>query len=188
MNKKLSSIIILLSICLLVSGCSSGLQNLDNEWGKDNREIQNKLGVKIYNNISKEKAMSAMLVAFQRLDLIVENTDFQTGFISAMANAPKPLTRDEFKQVKNIEDGRARSHALLFSWNLRDFKSKLSVVFLQTQNDIQISLRANLHFVGDRYSFVPVTEFPPEATRIAFVKIWNEFEKVAFIQEKTISP
>ncbi|MCK5581805.1 MAG: hypothetical protein KAJ18_11100 [Candidatus Omnitrophica bacterium] len=186
MNKKLLTMTI--SICLLISGCSSGLQNLDNEWGIDNREIQNKLGVKIYNNISKEKAMSAMLVAFQRLDLIVENTDFETGFISAMANAPKPLTHDEFEQVKKIEDGRARKHALLFSWNLRDFKSKLSVVFLRTQNDIQISLRANLHFVGDRYSLIPVTEFPPEATRIAFVKIWNEFEKVAFIQEKTISP
>lgn len=187
MNKKLSTIIIL-SICLLISGCSSGITNLDNEWGNDNREIQNKLGVKIYNNISKEKAMSAMLVAFQRLDLIVENTDFETGFISAMANAPKPLTLDEFKQVKNIEDGRARSHVLFFSWNLRDFKSKFNVVFLPTQDDIQISLRGNLHFVGDRVSLIPVTEFPPEGTRIAFVKIWNEFEKVAFIQEKTISP
>jgi len=135
MNKKLSTIIIL-SICLLISGCSSGITNLDNEWGNDNREIQNKLGVKIYNNISKEKAMSAMLVAFQRLDLIVENTDFETGFISAMANAPKPLTLDEFKQVKNIEDGGARSHVLFFSWNLSKtrfsvFKSLFLVVLLE---------------------------------------------------------
>jgi hypothetical protein len=172
----------------ILSGCASRgtIKSLDYEWGLENQSIQNTIGVRTYENISKDKAMNAMLVAFQRLDLIVENSDANTGFILATANAPKPLTHEEFERVIEIEDGRARSHVSRFVWNFRDFKSKFNTVFLETGEGVQISLRANLHFVGDRASFIPITEFPPEGVKISFPKIWNEFEKVAFIQEKTL--
>lgn len=184
--KKLLCLLGLLSCIATLSGCASGLKNLDAEWETENQSIQNVLGVKTYD-ISKDKAMNAMLVAFQRLDLMVENSDFKTGVIIATANAPKPLTHAEFERVKAIEDSRARKHVLFFVWNLSDFKSKFNAVFLGSDDEVQISLRANLNFNGDRGSFVPITEFPPEGLKIAFTKIWNEFEKVAFIQDKTIS-
>jgi len=184
--KNLTLLLAVLLFALTISGCASGLKDLDAEWGTENQSIQNVLGVKTYE-LPKEKAMAAMLVAFQRLDMIVENSDFTTGVMTAIANAPKPLTHEEFERVKKVEDGRARSHVLFFVWNLRDFKSKFNAVFLSNDNEVQISLRANLSFNGDRKSFVPVTEFPPEGLKIAFPKIWNEFEKVAFIQEQTIS-
>lgn len=172
---------------LALTACTGGLKTLDAEWGRNNTEIQNKLGVKNYDGISKEKAMNAMAVALQRLDLIVGNADFKMGFMMATAQAPKPLSYDEFEVVKKAEDSRARSHALLFTWSgLRDFDSRFNVSFLETGEGVQVSLRAKLEFKGSRLSFVPITEFPPKALEIAYPKIWNEFEKIAFIQSKTL--
>ncbi|TSA53244.1 MAG: hypothetical protein D4R45_05855 [Planctomycetaceae bacterium] len=175
--------IIITTAMLLISGCS--IRNLDAAWAKDNKIISNKLGVRYYK-LPKDKAMSAMAVAFQRLDLIVENMDFKTGFLLATANAPKPLSDEEMQAVIDVEDSRARSHVLFFTWNFRDFKSKFNVTFLETDEGVQISLRGNLEFVGNRNQFIPVTEFPPKAVEIANIKIWDEFEKIAFIQGETL--
>jgi hypothetical protein len=186
MIKHIFYVALVVSILALTS-CVGGLTNLDAEWGKDNVELQNKLGLKTYEGIAKEKAMNAMAVALQRLDLIVANADFTMGFMMATAQAPKPLNYDEFEFVKKSEISRARSHVPLFTWSaLRDFDSRFNISFLETGGGVQISLRAKLEFKGSRSSFVPITEFPPKALEIAYPKIWNEFEKIAFIQSKTL--
>lgn len=172
---------------LALTSCTGGLKTLDAEWGKNNTELQNKLGIKTYDGLSKEKAMNAMTVTLQRLDLIVENADFKLGFMLATAQAPKPLSYDEFEVVKKTEDSRARSHSALFTWSgLRDFDSRFNISFLETGEGVQVSIRGKLEFKGSRNSFVPITEFPPKGLEIAYPKIWNEFEKIAFIQSKTL--
>lgn len=188
MKKSVLFMVTILAASLL-SGCvTAGLKAIDANWGAQNQIILNKIGVRTYDNISKEKAMNAMLAAFQRLDLIVDNADFKLGFLKASANAPKPLTYEEFEKVKNIEDGGVKSRCPFFDWeNMRDFTSEFSVVFLETGNGVQISIRANLHFIGSRAMVIPITEFPSEGLKIGIPKIWNEFEKIAFIQEKTLN-
>ena len=188
--KKNTLLICAVAVISFLSGCATtgGLQGLDADWGRENQGLQDKLGVKTYENISKEKAMNALMVAFQRLDLIVENSDFKTGFMMATANSPKPLTYDEYEIVKKAENDKAVGYEPRFSWDFfRDFKSQFNAVFLETGNGVQISIRANLNFVGDRTSVIPITEFPSEGLKISLPKIWNEFEKVAFIQEKTLN-
>ena len=163
---------------------AAALGKLDAAWGKENQGLQNAIGTKTYSSISKEKAMNAMLLAFQRLDLIIDSSDSKTGFIRASSNAPKPLTYDEFEGIKKIEDGRAKSYVPGFEWNLAGFKSEFSAVFIEMNGGVQISLRGTLHFVGDATKFIPLTEFPPEGIKVAFPKIWNEFEKISLAKVK----
>ncbi len=67
-----------------------------------------------------------------------------------------------------------------------DFESDFNTMFLETNEGVQISINAKLRFVGNRSMVIPVSEFPPKALEIAYPKIWDEFEKIAFIQSKTL--
>ncbi len=70
-------------------------------------------------------------------------------------------------------------------WRLTKFDSKFNAFFLDIPNDVQISLRAKLNYRGAS-DIIPVSNFPPKAVEIAIKKIWNEFEKVEFIQRATL--
>ena len=98
---------------------------------------------------------------------------------------PKPINYEEFQTVIAAEDARAKSIAPGFIWNLRGFDSKFNIIFLEIPNGVQVSMRAKLNYTG-RTDFIPIQNFPPKATEIAIRKIWNEFEKIEFIQRATL--
>jgi hypothetical protein len=178
--------IILIISALFLFGCQSQIASLDSVWEKENSEIFKRIGVREYTGLTKEQAVNAMVIAFQRLDLIVDSSDFRTGLLAGSATAPKPLTHEEFEIVKTVEDARVRQHLILFVWSLTGFESKFNVIFLDVPNGVQVSLRARLNYKAYRNDRIPISNFPPKATEIAINKIWNEFEKVEFIQKATL--
>jgi hypothetical protein len=178
--------IILIISALFLFGCQSQITSLDAVWEKENRELFNKIGVREYTGLTKEQAVNAMVVAFQRLDIIIENSDFKTGTLTGSATAPKPLSYEEFESVKTAEDSRARQYVPLLIWKLTGFDTKINVIFLDIPNGVQISLRAKLNYRGNTTDFIPISNFPPKAAEIAIKKTWNEFEKVEFVQKATL--
>ena len=169
-----------------ITGCVNRIPELNAVWSKENRKYERKLGVKFYK-LSKEEAMNAMAFAYQRLGLIVSNMQYKTGFMYATAAAPRPLTPEEMQIVIDKEDARARRYVPLMMWSVfGDFESDFNTIFLETDDGVQISISAKLRFVGNRNMIIPVSEFPPKALEIAYPKIWDEFEKIAFIQNKTL--
>ena len=103
MKKSFFHVILLISVFYL-SGCAAQLmkqvKTLEGEWGKDNTQLQNKLGMKYFDDLPKEKAMNAIAVTFQRLELITENADYKTGIMIASAKSPRPLTHEELEIVE----------------------------------------------------------------------------------------
>ena len=178
-------ILVTLISVFFLSGCMPNLAGVDSVWEKENRELFNKIGIREYAGLTKEKAVNAMAITFQRLDIIIENSDFRTGSLTGTATAPKPISYDEFQAVIAAENPRAQSIAPGMIWTLRGFESKFNVIFLEIPNGTQISLRANLKYSGNR-DLIPIQNFPPKATEIAIKKIWNEFEKIEFIQKATL--
>jgi hypothetical protein len=178
-----------LLICIFIfvgiSGCAGNMKNLNAAWEHDNKQMLNKIGTKEYKNVSKEKAVNAMAIAFQKLDIVITSSDFRTGLLAGIATAPKPLSYEEFEVVKAIEDSRARTHVPMLIWDLTGFDSIFNVFILETDDGVQASVRAKLNFRGNK-EIVPVSEFPPKAMEIAINKIWDEFEKTLFIQGKTL--
>lgn len=184
--KTILNITILGILILSISGCTNRIPELNAVWSKDNRKFEKKLGVKFYK-LSKVKAMNAMAFTYQRLGLVVSNMNDKTGFMYATASAPRPLTPEEMQIVIDKEDSRARSYVPLMMWSVfGDFESDFNTMFLETNEGVQISITAKLRFVGNRSMVIPVSEFPPKALEIAYPKIWDEFEKIAFIQNKTL--
>ena len=180
--------ILLIISALFLFGCQhqyDRVAELDAVWEKENRELFNKIGIREYTNLTKEQAVNAMLIAFQRLDIVIDSSDYKAGIIAGSATAPKPLYYEEFESVKAVEDARVRQYTFLFTWRLTGFDSKFNAVFLDIPNGVQISLRGKLNYRGGS-DIIPVSNFPPKASEIAIRKIWNEFEKVEFIQKATL--
>lgn len=183
-------ILVVVGVVFFLSGCvtQSQMQNLDAMWDKDNHEIYKKLGTRDFQGVSKEQAMNAMAITFQRLDLIITTSDFRTGTITATAKAPKPLTHEEYRIVEDVEGPRSRSVAPLIGWNnLAYFESVFNVVVLETKGGVQVSVRGNLKFTGSTLQIIPVTQFPPKALEIGLNKIWDEYNKNIFVQNKTLA-
>ena len=99
--------IILIISALFLFGCHhqyDRVAELDAVWEKENRVLFNKIGVREYTNLTKEQAVNAMLIAFQRLDIVIDSSDYKAGIIAGSATAPKPLNYEEFESVKAVED------------------------------------------------------------------------------------
>lgn len=181
---------LLLCLCVLfLSGCvtQTQMQNLDAMWDRDNQEIYRKLGTQDFQGVTKEQAMNAMAITYQKLDLIIHTSDFKTGTMTASAKAPKPLNYEEYKVVEEVEAPRSRTVAPLIGWNnLAYFESVFNTVVLETKGGVQVSIRGNLKFTGSTLQIVPVTQFPPKGLEIGLRKIWDEYNKNVFVQAKTI--
>jgi hypothetical protein len=191
MKKSFFHVILLISVFYL-SGCAAQLmkqvKTLEGEWGKDNKQLQDKLGMKYFDDLPKEKAMNAIAVTFQRLDLITENADYKTGIMIASAKSPRPLTHEELEIVEKEEDARARRIIPYgFSWDAtNNYTNIFNATLLETGEGVQISLRMRMEYVGTNPYVIPITEPPPKALEIFFAKFWDEFEKIVFIQNKTL--
>ena len=80
--------ILLIISALFLAGCQhqyDRVAELDAVWEKENRELFNKIGVREYTNLTKEQAVNAMLIAFQRLDIVIDSSENQI-LISTLNN------------------------------------------------------------------------------------------------------
>ncbi len=200
MNGNFYKIIVFSFLFVLCAGCEGqmsqaqrGMNILDDTWKVANDNLNKTLGTREYK-ISKKEAFNAMVITLTELGFIIENQDYETGFILAKGHAPAPLTNSEGEAVKEIEEPKMRAllapeigefSANRFIIGLNHFYNIINVHMLERSKDLQISLRSQYQFKGD----IPVTassqQGPPTALEHGIKKIWNTFEKTAFIQEGT---
>ncbi|MCW9035639.1 MAG: hypothetical protein OQK35_03975 [Alphaproteobacteria bacterium] len=182
--------LVVIPFLVVLGGCVTQPQNnidiLNTNWGNENRKIISELGTRYYK-LSKKKAHSAMLIALSNLGLIIEQQDSDSGFIIAKGNSPSPLSDDEWKRVAELETPYMKS----VLGPTAHFKSGTSDAIFNSitmgrKDDVQMNLRYRTKFTGTTYGLVVGTQGPPEYLRISIRKIWNEFEKTAFIQGKVL--
>ena len=180
--------LVLLVLALLVGGCASQIRTLDLMWERENQQLYEKLGTRDYQGVSKEQAMNALAITFKRLDLIMSNSDYRAGTLTASAKAPKPLSYAEFKVVEEVEGPRSSSVVWFMTWGaFSSFDSILNAVVLETEGGVQVSVRGKLQFTGSTLEMIPVTQFPPKALEIGLRKLWDEYDKNIFVQKKTLA-
>lgn len=178
----------ILAICLSLVGCSSTekFQLINRERAEENKLILARLGSKQIQGVSKEAAVKAMSIAFQKLDIVVENADYQTGLLVGKTKGVKPLSYEEFEVVKSIEKARMEKH---LGFSAFGDPSRIELVYnaivLETSNGVEISVRGRSD-IKTSAAEVTSAEFPPKWLEISYQKIWNEFDKNVFIQAKTL--
>jgi len=191
--------IVVFFLFVLCAGCAGqisqlqrGANILDDTWKVANDNLNKTLGTREYK-ISKKEAFNAMVITLTELGFIIENQDYETGFILAKGHAPAPLTNSEGEAVKEIEEPKLRAllapeigefSANCFFIGLNYYDNIVNVHMLERPKDLQISLRSLYQYKGDT-TWIHSQHGPPTALEHSIKKIWNTFEKTAFIQEGT---
>ena len=198
MNGNSYKIVVFSFLFVLCAGCASvqqrqrGMGILDDTWKVTNDNLQKTLGTREYK-ISKKEAFNAMVITLTELGFIIENQDYETGFILARGHAPAPLTNSEGQVVKEIEEPKMRAllapeigelAASQFIIGLNYFDNIANVHMLERPKDLQISLRFQFEYKGND-AWIHSQQGPPTALEHSLKKIWNTFEKTAFIQKGT---
>lgn len=175
-----------LSGCAPMQGAQTQMDKLGATYADENAKLTTAVGTRYYK-ISKEKAQSAMLLALTNLDVSVENQDLKSGFINGKSTLPKPLSQAEFDRAWAIEGPRAKEITGydIFWPGTIDLIS--NILINERSGDVQVNIRFRMKHTIVKEDWVILTQIPPEVARVAYRKLWDEFEKVAFVQEKVIS-
>jgi len=176
--------------CSFLSGCMAQMQEnmnaLQSYWEKENSKLVSELGTRYYK-LGVFDAQRAMLIALSNLEMSIEQQDSNSGFIVAKANAPHPLSTDEWLRVKDIEEPNAQKIAgPMFILDGTKSEVIINTIILKREHDIQITIRFRTKYIGNTAGLIIGRQPPPEAVKIGLRKIWNEFEKTVFIQGKVL--
>jgi hypothetical protein len=173
---------LLLTSCVSLEHYQKKMDELDSYYREENTKLVKSLGTKYYK-ISKDKAQIAMLLALSNLELSIKQQDSNAGFILARGNAPRPLSESEWNIVKETAIPKAKEITGLDLTMDGTYTDVIFNVFiLERKNDVQINIRFTTDYTGDTYGIALSEQAPPEAVKLALPKIWNEFEKTAFVQ------
>lgn len=198
-DKKKKILLCLVVLIIYLTGCVSMSQlqraadTVDGTWAVANGNLLKTAGTRDYH-VSKPEAFRAMFAALTELGFIVMNQDLETGIILAKAPIPTPLSKDEWRIVKEVEEPKMQVivapdiggfYSSLCTLADKDFDVIINVIVLEKQENVQISLRPQMEYTGSTLGMVYGHQPPPEAVKYAINKTWDVFERALFIQKGT---
>lgn len=174
---------------LAAVGCATSgtMMDIDEYRYEEIQKVVKAKGTRTYSDIDVQTAHRAMLIALRNLNMTIEEQDADGGFILAKAPKPKPLTEEEWKGVKAQENKVLNSFNPFIFISTQGIDYAVNVITLErSDGSVEINLgmrqiRYKMH-EGNLYGNSP----EPSAVSLVFDKVWDEFERVEFIQAKTL--
>jgi hypothetical protein len=97
------------------------------------------------------------------------------------------LTEEEWAEVKKVEEKNARKISSLIYLSAQGREIEGNVLTLRRgDGSVEINLGFRLIITNPHPLVIHGDSVPPLAVSIAIDKIWEEFERVAFVQSKTL--
>ena len=185
-------IILILSLALLAAACvpksqlNKAVLNLESTWKAENDNFLQKEGRRFFK-ASKRQGFTAAQLAAAQLGMIVEQQDYDTGFIFVTSPAPVPLTVEEWAMVQETDTKEMRSIVAeqvgIYSWWVTldpSGKDVLSNVFIKEEDGgINVSIALRLRVRSATTDKLRRMQPPPSAVRIGVKKFWAAYEELA---------
>jgi hypothetical protein len=185
--RNLITLLLALSLagCVSMEAIQSKMNLLDSTWRAENEKLIQLLGTRYYK-LDHDQAHSAMLIALTNLEMSIENQDLSGGYVNAVGRMPRPLSITEFDEVWKVEKIRAQEITGLNISLSGKSDVIITALLIKRKDDVQINIRFRTKYTGETSGIVISDQAPPGSVKIGYPKIWNEFEKVAFVQGKVI--
>ncbi len=175
---------LVLAGCVSDSEYNSAIMRLDSEWKAANDLTLRTMGRRIVA-LSRPQALLAARGATQKLGMLVEKENVETGFLLVTAAAPTPLTAAEWAEVQAADTSKMRSviadEVGLASWfatldpSAKDVLANVLVKEKREGVEVSIGLRLrNKRVVKGR---IRRSQPPPTALRIGLRKFWSAFDE-----------
>ena len=175
---------------LALAGCVSDAQynaaimRLDSEWKATNDRTRQTMGRRTVA-LSRAQALLAARGAGQRLGMLVEEENIETGFLLVTAAAPVPLTVAEWAEVQAADTAKMQSviaeEVGLASWFASldpSAKDVLANVLVTEKRDgVEVSVGMRLRNKKVITGRVRRSQPPPTALRIGLRKFWSAFDE-----------
>lgn len=192
--KRLIMLILLSVVSISLVGCASmddlrnGMNAIDSFWGETNEKYLSKYGNRSYpvDINTSVNAMNSVMDNFG-YNLTNEYKESSTELhITYKGIAPSPLSKDEFKKVKMVEEpmmqaiaanevGSFTSSFFVLS-DGDDFELVVKVDFKEVDSITNIKFNFNMYY-REKDTYKIYGEYPPpEAVKIAMSKTWGQFE------------
>ncbi len=178
------SLMLVLSACVSSKQYNQAILQLESEWKETNKRTLEREGRQIFKATKLQGFMAAQLSA-RRLGMVVEQQNYETGFLFVTAPAPVPLTMSDWELVQKNDTQNMRSiiseELGYLSWFATldpSAKDVLANVFVVEQGEnIEVSIGLRLRNKRTEDSRVRRMEPPPTAVKIGLRKLWAVFEQ-----------
>lgn len=176
---------------MLVAGCATQSQigdvikDVNAEFRAEYEAILAKDGTRVFK-VTRAEAYDAVRVSMARLRMTVESQDPVLGYVNVFADAPLPLSAEEWHEAAATDLPRLREicrrHAFVECWLIRfepeGLQSVITGTVVGVSGGTAISFTARMREVAPPPSGMPRREYlPPTAVRMALAKMWLEIER-----------
>jgi hypothetical protein len=180
----------IVALVLLTTSCglfnvshNRAILKLDSAWLQSNVRILESEGHRQFK-ATKQQAFEAAQSTVRRLGMVVEEQNYETGFLLATAPAPIPLTMTEWAEVQaqDTKDFQAiiaeeMGTLSLFATLDPSGKDVLGNVFiLEKDGSVDVSIGLRLRNTKSSAERVRRLQAPPTAVRMGLRKFWNVFD------------
>jgi hypothetical protein len=180
-----TSFVILTTACgLFTANYNQAILKLESAWLQSNIRILESDGRRLFK-ASKQQAFEAAQLTVRRLGMVVEEQNYETGFLLATAPAPTPLTMSEWAEVQKRDTEEFRTiiaeevgTLALFATLDPSGKDVVGNVFItEKETGVEVSIGLRLRSTKATTDRVRRLQAPPTAVRMGLRKFWNTFER-----------
>jgi hypothetical protein len=179
------------ALAMLMTGCATQptiidiIKDVNAEFKAEYEAILAKDGTRVYK-VTRSEAYDAIRVSMARLRMTVESQDPVLGYVNVFADAPLPLSADEWSEaaradlpkLQEICRRRAFIECFLIRFEPEGLQSTITGTVFEVKGGTAISFTARMREVAPPKSGFPRREYlPPTAVRMALAKIWSEIER-----------
>lgn len=190
-------LVIVVFLGLVMVGCKSqfnaAMTKLNTTWKGMNDQFLLKEGRRTFD-VTLQQAFAAVQTSVQRLGMVIEKQDVQTGFMLVTAPAPAPLTGDEWAVVQETDTPKMRTiiedEIGALSWLAKLDPSNrdiLANVFVTDKTEgVEVTIGFRIQDSNPTTGRAKRMQAPPTAVRIGIRKFWSVFdEEIAVAVKKS---
>lgn len=173
-------VLVFASGCVTKSDINSSFRQVDELWAVEYQKTEDEYRYRVVG-CDVPTAMSAMRKTLLNLGMPITERSYTRDIIIAEAEAPTPLSMEEWKIVVKKEAPRVKEVGgwyMRLSNNPRGYMVKVIASFVAQEQNTVVILDYELDNPKYRsMGYIPSRHAPPDAVRFGSVKVWDEFVK-----------
>ena len=178
------SLFLVLVACVSNKHYNRAILQLESAWKEANDRILESEGRRFFKT-TKHQGFVAMQSAVRRLGMVVEQQNYETGFMLVTSPAPVPLTMSDWTVVQKSDTQEMRSiiaeEVGIASWFVTldpSAKDVLANIFITEKGeDVEISIGLRLRNRKVEADRSRRMQPPPSAVRMGLRKLWSVLEQ-----------
>lgn len=179
---KIISILLGVVVISMLSGCTGmindSFRKVDNAWLIENQQQAEKQRSRTFNE-NYTQVFKAVEMTYNDLNMLITKDSFEKGFVISRNEAPKPLTRTQWEEVRKIENPKLIKITSLIS--LAEKPEGQFVIIKSTIKKIGNQTSVELEYYLDMpeyedMGYIPIKEAPPHAVKLMTEMYWDQLD------------